>query len=288
MEQTLINDNKIYWVYGNTQALIIPLEQEIIRDGEEGRTEPYYPDAEAEVIVSLVSRFKSYNYTPVVNGNLLTIADDGTLPVGCYSVRVVVNNPDGTQLRSLWENQVVVTNDNVRTLQEWNEFKDQNPQARAAVFFFAKGDPFTYEDFTQEEIEELQKPARDAAAEITEDYNTNIKEDYTNNVKGDYNTNVKEDYAVVKQNAQQATSDANDAATNANQKAGVANNAAQNAEDKGTYAKNQGDYAKQKAGEIEDAKGDYQNLDARLDAMEADTDDRMERLTEEEFNAIFD
>lgn len=158
MEQTLINDNKIYWVYGNTQALIIPLEQEIIRDGEEGRTEPYYPDAEAEVIVSLVSRFKSYNYTPVVNGNLLTIADDGTLPVGCYSVRVVVNNPDGTQLRSLWENQVVVTNDNVRTLQEWNEFKDQNPQARAAVFFFAKGDPFTYEDFTQEQLEGLRGP----------------------------------------------------------------------------------------------------------------------------------
>ena len=91
----------------------------------------------------------------------------------------------------------------------------------------------------------------------------------------------------MKQDAQQATSDANNAAQNANDKAGEANSAAQDANDKGTYAKNQGDYAKAKADEIEDAKGTYQTLDARLDAMDAATDDRLEAITTEQLNAIF-
>ena len=271
-------DNKLYWVYGNTQPLLIPLEKEVMTEQEEIVAEPYYPDGEATVTVNLTSQFKKYSYTPVVNGNLLTITDNGTLPCGCYGVEILIDNPDGTHERSKWECQVVVTKDNVRTLQEWDEFKEQDIKARAAVFFFAKGDPFTYQDFTPEEIEGLQKPASDAAKEITDDYAL---------LKEDYNTNVKDDYATVKQDAQQATSDANNAAQNANDKAGAANDAATNANEKATYAKNQGDYAKEKADEIEDAKGTYQTLDARLDAMEADTDNRFERITQEQFNEIF-
>ena len=45
--------------------------------------------------------------------------------------------------------------------------------------------------------------------------------------------------------------------------------------------------AKAKADEIEDAKGTYQTLDARLDAMDAATDDRLEAITTEQLNAIF-
>jgi len=71
------------------------------------------------------------------------------------------------------------------------------------------------------------------------------------------------------------------------QAAGNANQKAQYADEQGDYAKNQGDYAKRKADEIEDAKGTYENLDARLDAMDAATGTKMDAPTEEEFNGIF-
>ena len=260
---------------GNRQSVIIPMEQEIIPAQGDPYTEDFYPAEDDVVKVTLTGAYRPYIYTPEIDGHLLILTDPGTLPKGLYGVQITVTGANGeTRLRSFWDQQIVVTEKNNSVLKEWDEFKDQPVTARAAVFFFAKGDkgdPFTYQDFTPEQIEELQKPARDAAAEITEDYNTN----------------VKEDYATVKQDAQQATSDANDAAQNANDKAGEANSAAQDANDKGTYAKNQGDYAKAKADEIEDAKGTYQTLDARLDAMDAATDDRLEAITTEQLNAIF-
>ena len=277
------DNEKLIWVMGNRQSVIIPMEQEIIPAEGDPYTEDFYPAEDDVVKVTLTGAYRPYIYTPEIDGHLLILTDPGTLPKGLYGVQITVTGANGeTRLRSFWDQQIVVTEKNNSVLKEWDEFKDQPVTARAAVFFFAKGDkgdPFTYQDFTQEQIEELQKPARDAAAEITEDYNTNVKEDY--------NTNVKEDYATVKQDAQQATSDANNAAQNANDKAGEANSAAQDANDKGTYAKNQGDYAKAKADEIEDAKGTYQTLDARLDAMDAATDDRLEAITTEQLNAIF-
>jgi hypothetical protein len=274
---------KIIWVMGNRQSVIIPMEQEIIPAQGDPYTEDFYPAEDDTVKVTLTGAYRPYIYTPEIDGHLLILTDPGTLPKGLYGVQITVTGADGeTRLRSFWDQQIVVTERNNSVLKEWDEFKEQPVQARAAVFFFAKGDkgdPFTYQDFTPEEIAELQKPARDAAAEIQEDYDTN----------------VKEDYGELKQDAQAATGAANEAADLAERKAGEAddaagnaNGAAQNAEDKGTYAKNQGDYAKQKADEIEDAKGSYQNLDARLDAMDADTDSRFERITEEQFNTIFD
>ena len=277
------DNEKLIWVMGNRQQLIIPMEQEIIPAEGDPYTEDFYPAEDDVVKVTLTGAYRPYIYTPEIDGHLLILTDPGTLPKGLYGVQITVTGANGeTRLRSFWDQQIVVTEKNNSVLKEWDEFKDQPVTARAAVFFFAKGDkgdPFTYQDFTQEQIEELQKPARDAAAEITEDYNTNVKEDY--------GTNVKDDYATVKQDAQQATSDANDAAQNANDKAGEANNAAQDANDKGTYAKNQGDYAKAKADEIEDAKGTYQTLDARLNAMDVATDDRLEAITTEQLNEIF-
>ena len=281
---------KIIWVKGNRQSVIIPMEQEIIPAQGDPYTEDFYPAEDDTVKVALTGAYRPYIYTPEIDGHLLILTDPGTLPKGLYGVQITVTGADGeTRLRSFWDQQIVVTERNNSVLKEWDEFKDQPVQARAAVFFFAKGDkgdPFTYDDFTPEEIEELQKPARDAAAEIQQDYNTNVKQDYGE---------LKQDYAEVKQDAQAATGAANEAAELAERKAGVAddaadnaNGAAQHAEDKGTYAKNQGDYAKQKADEIEDAKGTYQTLDDRLDAMDVNTENRFERITEDQFNTIFD
>ncbi len=48
---------KIYWVRGNTQTLLIPLEQEIVPQEGEIVTEPYYPVEGAVVKVILVGEF---------------------------------------------------------------------------------------------------------------------------------------------------------------------------------------------------------------------------------------
>lgn len=66
---------------------------------------------------------------------------------------------------------------------------------------------------------------------------------------------------------------ANDAATFANQKAELANTKAGLADTKAQYADEMGDYAKAKADEIEDAKGTYGTLGARIDALESNIED---------------
>lgn len=130
----------IRWVRGNTQPLAIPLEQEVMTENEEIRTEPYYPSESDKVTVYLVGRFKRKAFTPEIDGNVLIIHEDGTLSTGSYHVEVLIEHQDGTRNRSLWCNQVVITDSNDTVLEEWDEFKDQEPQARAAIFFFAKGD----------------------------------------------------------------------------------------------------------------------------------------------------
>ncbi len=135
-----MENDKAIWVRGNKQPLLIPLEQEVIRQDGEMIIEPYYPEGGATVNVYLVSRKKKYHFRPTVDGNLLSITDNGNIPAGCYGLEVTVINEDDTPFRSYWPDQVVVTDSNPSVLQEWNEFKQQGVQARAALFFFAKGD----------------------------------------------------------------------------------------------------------------------------------------------------
>ena len=317
------NNEKIIWVQGNRQSVIIPMEREVIPEEGEPYTEDFYP-AEGDVVkVALTGSYKPYIYTPEIDGNLLIVTDDGTLPKGLYGVQITVTGSNGeTRLRSFWDQQIVVTECNNSVLKEWDEFKKQDVKARAAVFFFAKGDPFTYDDFTPEQIEDIKRPAKEAAA-LAEEAAGHAEEaaDTANTAAGNANTaagnaNVAADNANEKATyAQQKGDVANTAAGNANTAAGNANEEAQLAADKAAlaqaaatlandkaalaqqkadyaqakadYAQQQGDYAKQKADEIEEAKGTFPNLDARLDKMENDISERMERITEEQFNEIF-
>lgn len=157
-----MENEKVIWVRGNRQPLLIPLEQEVIRQDGDVVTEPYYPEGDATVNVYLVGRNRKYPFRPEVDGNLLTITEDGSVPAGCYGIEMTVINRDDTRYRSYWPEQVVVTESNPSVLEEWDEFKKQNVKARAALFFFAKGDkgdPFLYEDFTPEQLEALRGPA---------------------------------------------------------------------------------------------------------------------------------
>lgn len=282
------NNEKIIWVQGNRQSVIIPMEREVIPEEGEPYTEDFYP-AEGDVVkVALTGSYKPYVYTPEIDGNLLVVTDDGTLPRGLYGIQITVTGSNGeTRLRSFWDQQIVVTERNNSVLKEWDEFKKQDVKARAAVFFFAKGDPFTYEDFTPEQIEDIKRPAIEAAAlaEAAAGHaeeaagNANSSADAANTAAG--NANEKAQLAADKAAlAHAAATLANDKATLAQQKGDVAQQMAD-------YAKQQGDYAKQKADEIEEAKGTFPNLDARLGKMENDISERMERITEEQFDEIF-
>ena len=132
-------EEKLIWVRGNSQPLLIPLEQEIVNsDGTV--TEPYYPEGDASVAVYLVGRSRKYMFKPTVDGNLLTITENGSVPAGCYGIEVIVINLDGSRFRSFWPEQVVVTESNHSVLEQWNEFRNTGVRARAALFFFAKGD----------------------------------------------------------------------------------------------------------------------------------------------------
>lgn len=155
-------EKKVYWVKGNTQTLLIPLEQEVIPQEGEIQVLPYYPAEDSTVTVYITGMGVRRPYTPTIDGNLLTITDNGNLPAGGYDIEVTVDNIDGTQYRSLWANQIVVTNQNDSVLEEWDDFRTQSVEARASLFFFArgeKGDPFTYNDFTPEQLEALRGPA---------------------------------------------------------------------------------------------------------------------------------
>ena len=171
-------ENKAIWVRGNRQSLLIPLEQEVV-SGSGTVTEDYYPDADSVVTVNLVGRAKKYNFRPTIDGNLLVITENGEVPAGCYGIEVIVFNLDGTRFRSYWPDQVVVTESNPSVLEQWNEFKQQDVHARAALFFFAKGDkgdPFTFDDLTPEQLSMLGGykipgggiPSTDMAYEVRE------------------------------------------------------------------------------------------------------------------------
>ena len=116
-----------------------------------------------------------------------------------------------------------------------------------------KGDAFTYNDFTEEQIAGLQKPANDAAAVALSAAETaNNKATLANNAAT--NANEKAELANT------AASKANTAATNANNKAALANTAAGNANEKASLADTAAVNANSKAGLADTAAGNANDL----------------------------
>ena len=164
---------KIIRVQGNPLALAIPLQTKTItQDGT--ATEDYVVPADAQVTVVFKGQYKSFDMTPVsVEGNLVTVTDNGRLPVGTYAVEVRVRQADGLALRSKYCNIVEIRDCNDGVTEEYVDYIEGSVTLDNQVFWFAKGDkgdkgdPFTFADFTQEQIELLQQPARDAADMVT-------------------------------------------------------------------------------------------------------------------------
>ncbi len=262
------------WVRGNTLSLGIPLQTKTV-EGKTVTTDDYYPPAGSEIHVFMVNQFTKREYEYTVDGNVVKFTDDGSLPLGVWGIEITVKEPTPHNYRTFecQEIEVVECSDALGNL------PDGTILTSPAIFIQGpKGDPFTYEDFTPEQIVDLKKPATDAAAEITADY-----------------ADLKADYADVKSDAQAATQAATDAAALANEKAGFANMQGSYAKNQGDYAKDQGDYAKAKGNyakeqgdyaksEIDGAKGDYESLNERFAAIETE---KLDTITEEQFNEIF-
>lgn len=116
-----------------------------------------------------------------------------------------------------------------------------------------KGDAFTYDDFTDEQIAGLQKPANDAAAVALSAAETaNDKATLADNAAT--NANEKAELANT------AATKANTAATNANDKAALANTAAGNANEKASLADTAAVNANDKAGLADTAAGNANDL----------------------------
>ena len=158
-------NTRIPWVRGNTLNLAVPLVLVTKNNGQETR-EDYYPPENSEIRVWLVNSYKRKEYSYTLDGNMVCFTDDGSLQAGVYGVEITVKEPDARNFRTFHCKEIEVYN----CSDCLGDLPDGQAVLDASVFVQGqkgdKGDPFTYEDFTPEQIAELQKPATDAAADV--------------------------------------------------------------------------------------------------------------------------
>ena len=159
---------QLKWVKGNTLSLAVPL---VVKtgDGQTIVTTDYVPPTGSEIHVNLVGSYKSFSYDYTIDENVVSFVDDGSLPLGTYGVEIKVKEPDARNLRTFKCQEIKIVN----CSDELGEvMPDGQIMLDAAIFVQGKkgdkGDAFTYDDFTPEQIEDLKKPATDAAAEVRE------------------------------------------------------------------------------------------------------------------------
>lgn len=99
--------NKLCWVMGNTLTLAIPLQTKTAVGGE-WVTEDYFPPVGSEIEVCLVNanRRRKYDYT--IDGNIVRLADKGTLPVGEYGIEITVKEDEYTRRRTFKCQQILI------------------------------------------------------------------------------------------------------------------------------------------------------------------------------------
>lgn len=153
------------WVKGNTLHLVVPLQLVSINEGQEVTTD-YYPPEGSEIHVKLQSQYVSKTYDCEVDGNRVKFTDDGSLSSGLYGIEVKVKEPTGLNRRTFKCGEIQVVN----CTDELGDLPDGEMVLDAAIYIQGekgdkgdKGDPFTYEDFTPEQIADLQRPATEAA-----------------------------------------------------------------------------------------------------------------------------
>ena len=168
---------KLKWVQGNSLTLAIPLQKQTISgDGSIVPVDYEIPDG-STVTVTLVSMLQRIPITCSFAGNIVKLEDNGTLSPDIYGIEVMVVEPEGRKLRSMWRNQLEILFDNAGKLEEYNTFMLNDSALLDAAVFYGndKRGYSSYEIAVQngfvgtEEawLESLKEPARSAAESLS-------------------------------------------------------------------------------------------------------------------------
>lgn len=161
-------------VYGNVLRVAIPLTQ-IVKQMTDGHVseikEEFYPNPLYPTTVVLrANGIRKYTFPASVSGNVATFKDEANTPVGTYGVEVLCHDAQENPMRYMVNSIIQIVDATIDAcIKPGIEFNVQEYILDGTVFFYAKGDkgdPFTYEDFTPEQIEDLKRPAREAAIEV--------------------------------------------------------------------------------------------------------------------------
>jgi len=165
-----MKDKAVKILRGNQVTIALPLERLVISSTGQV-VEEYVPDPTDEIVVNVRER-QTFRYVPTIAGNVATFVLGADVPCGVYGVEVLITKADGTRLRSYRLSQIAIVENNERAgLGDGVEFGVDSVQLDAAAYIFAKGDkgdPFTYEDFTEEQLDDLADRIELTPAELAE------------------------------------------------------------------------------------------------------------------------
>lgn len=155
---------RIKHVYGNVLKVAIPLTMRIrtLEDGEEvEREEDFYPNPNYPVVVDLYKGGGLHReFTASVEGNVASFEDSGDTPVGVYQVEVLCKDQAENPVRYMVRAIIEIVDATIDAgIEAGIEFNAETYTLEGAVFFYAKGDKgdaFTYEDFTPEQLAALK------------------------------------------------------------------------------------------------------------------------------------
>ena len=129
------------WIAGNPLRLQIPLQKVTITAGGHETTD-YEPQDGDVVTITLRSQRSEKTYTPEIEGNIATIADNGTLLIGEYAVETLVVESDGTKRRSYYPfvlNVMKATPDMLAYFDDFPEYGEGVLLDTPSIFFAVGG-----------------------------------------------------------------------------------------------------------------------------------------------------
>lgn len=134
---------KIKAVRGNTLTLSIPLQDKTWRvvDGvRTAETTDFAPLDTDEVSVVIKSAYKSVTLDAEVSGNIVTVTDNGTLPVGCFGIEINVKRASGDVRRYYNSCELhVVEQTRDAGIEDGTEFDVTTHTLDAAIFEMMRG-----------------------------------------------------------------------------------------------------------------------------------------------------
>lgn len=134
---------KIKHVYGNVMRLAIPLtlRTRMLINSVETESDTDFTDYKGEVIVRLYEKNRERRFVASMSGNVATIEDDGTTPIGTYNVEVLCRNTHDEPMRFMGRFLVQIVDATADAgIDPGIEFDAVTYALEGAIFLYAKGD----------------------------------------------------------------------------------------------------------------------------------------------------